>query len=433
MRLRARQRFGKYIIERRIAEGGFATVYRARDTIEGIRVALKIPFSHLLTSDAIESFRQEVRLAAQLEHPNILSLKYADYIDGQFVIVTSLGQMSLEDRLQKRLPVELGVGYCEQMLAGVAHAHQHKIIHCDIKPDNFLLFPNDVIRLTDFGIARVAQRTLRGSGTGTVGYVAPEQAMGKPSFRSDVFSLGVIFYRLFSGHLPEWPYDWPPLKYDRLEKRLHPDFIELIRRALELDTRKRFADASDMLHRFQKIRSPSRPSRSSSSETKIRRTTKQKWHVIRWKEFQSEFGKALETKFRCSHCEGPISESMFACPWCGKSRESHKHGTKFPIECPRCHRGLKSDWKYCPWCYGPGFEPHSTRHYADRRYSAKCDNPKCSWRLLMPFMRYCPWCHRRVRRKWKIEGSKDKCSKCGWGVLKLFWNYCPWCGKRMEN
>ena len=118
--------------------------------------------------------------------------------------------MSLDDRLQKRISLSTAVDYSAQILAAVAYAHEHRIIHCDIKPDNFLIFADGRVRLADFGIARVAQKTLRGWGEGTVGYIAPEQAMGKPSFRSDVFSTGLVLYRMFSGCLPEWPYRWPP-------------------------------------------------------------------------------------------------------------------------------------------------------------------------------------------------------------------------------
>ncbi|MCA9171255.1 MAG: serine/threonine protein kinase, partial [Planctomycetales bacterium] len=235
--LKARQRLGKYVIERRLGEGGFATVYQAKDTIEGIRVALKVPHAHLMSESSLELFRHEVRVAAQLEHPNILPLKYADFIDGKFVIVTALGMETLEHRLQRRLSVDKGISFAEQMLAAVGYAHEQRIIHCDIKPDNFVLFSGNRLRLTDFGIARFAQHTLQGSGAGTVGYIAPEQAMGKPSFRSDVFSLGLVLYRTFTGYLPEWPFDWPPPGYLRLRQRLDPDFIDLIRKSLHINAR----------------------------------------------------------------------------------------------------------------------------------------------------------------------------------------------------
>ncbi len=115
--LKARQRFGKYVIERRLGEGGFANVYQAHDTIEGIHVALKVPYRHLMSEQSIELFRHEVRVAAQLEHPNILPLKYADYVDGVFVIVTAQGLMTLEKRLQRRLSVDTGLDFAEQMLS----------------------------------------------------------------------------------------------------------------------------------------------------------------------------------------------------------------------------------------------------------------------------------------------------------------------------
>ncbi|RIK73790.1 MAG: hypothetical protein DCC67_17475 [Planctomycetota bacterium] len=196
--LRARQKLGKYIIERKLDEGGFAVVYQARDEIEGIRVALKIPHVHLLTSAAMEDFRREVRLVAQLEHPNILPLRTAQFIDDHFVIVSALGLTTLEERISRRLPIDLALDFARQMLSAVAYAHSQRIIHCDIKPDNFILFEGNRLRLTDFGVAKVAQRTLRGSGAGTLGYMAPEQAMGRPSFRSDVFALGLVLYRMFS-------------------------------------------------------------------------------------------------------------------------------------------------------------------------------------------------------------------------------------------
>ncbi len=429
--LRARQRFGKYIIERRIADGGFATIYQAKDTIEGIRVALKIPYAHLLTDETIEYFQQEVRLAARLDHPNILPLKYADYLDKQFVIVTALGEMSLEDRLQKRTSVTTALDYASQMLAAVAHAHEHRIVHCDIKPDNFLIFPHNRIRLTDFGIARVAQKTLRGSGAGTVGYIAPEQAMGKPSFQSDIFSLGLIFYRMFSGCLPEWPYDWPPVGYKRLRSRIHPDLISHIRKSIELDSRRRFRDGQQMLSAFRRIKSPAKKGYGASARTPRSRFTTRDWQSMRRREFQRQFGRELETRYACSSCEGPVSEAMQACPWCGKTRRIQQDETRFPVQCPRCRRGLKSDWRFCPWCYGCGFEISGNREYSDARYVGKCDNPRCARKDLIPFMKYCPWCKRRVRRKWKIVGSKDQCSRCSWGVLKMYWSYCPWCAKRI--
>jgi serine/threonine-protein kinase len=430
--LRAKQKLGKYTIEKRLGEGGFATVYQARDEIEGIKVALKMPHAHLLTGAAMEDFRREVRMVAQLEHPNILPLKTAQFINEHFVIVSALGQMTLEDRIARRLPIDLALDFARQMLAGVAYAHSQKIIHCDIKPDNFILFDGTRLRLTDFGVAKVAQRTLRASGAGTLGYMAPEQAMGRPSFRSDVFALGLVLYRMFSGHLPEYPFDWPPPGHRQLREKLHPALIELMRRSMELAPQRRFADAEAMLAAFGRIKSPRRPRATARrGATSSRRTTD--WKTMQRRQFLQEFGKSLETKHTCTQCNGPVSEPMQCCPWCGKSRLAHEGTTSFPQQCPRCNRGMKLDWKYCPWCYGPGFELASNRQFSDVRYTGRCQNPKCTRKVLMPFMRYCPWCHRKQRRKWRIPESKHTCRHCGWGVAAGYWSHCPWCCKRVGN
>ena len=103
--LKARQRLGKYRIQKRLAEGGFASVYKAKDTIEGIYVALKIPHSDLMDDGVLDDFRHEVRLAARLDHVNILPLKNASFIDDRFVIAFPLGEKTLADRLRSRISI----------------------------------------------------------------------------------------------------------------------------------------------------------------------------------------------------------------------------------------------------------------------------------------------------------------------------------------
>jgi len=251
--LKARQKLGKYTIEKFISEGGFASVYQAYDTIEGIHVALKIPSAASVNPQMLKDFRNEVRLASKLVHPNILPIKDASIIDGTFVIVLPLGEKTLADRFAHRLSLDSVLDYTEQMLEAVAFAHRQRIIHCDVKPENMLLFADKTLKLIDFGIAKIAFKTVRGSGTGTVGYMAPEQAMGKPSFRSDVFSLGLIIYRMLSGEWAEWPFAWPPLGYTRVRGRIPLDFIGWIKRSMDLNPKKRFRDADQMLTEFQKL------------------------------------------------------------------------------------------------------------------------------------------------------------------------------------
>jgi len=273
--LKARQKLGKYRIERRLGSGGFANVYAAMDTIEGIRVALKIPHAAIVDKEVLKDFKNEVRLAARLEHPNVLSLRFAAFYEGEFIIVFPMGEETLSDRLQRRMALTTVLDLNQQMLEAVAYAHRSKIIHCDIKPENFILFPDNQIKLTDFGIARVALRTIKGGGTGTMGYMAPEQAMGKPSFRSDVFSLGLILHRMLSGQWGEWPFEWPMPGHARLRSRVHPDMIEVVRRSLELNPRKRFRDADQMLESFRKAKKRTllRESARKKKTTSRRKTT----------------------------------------------------------------------------------------------------------------------------------------------------------------
>ena len=425
--IRQRQRLGKYRIGARLASGGFADVYEARDTIEGVRVALKVPSPHLLTRDALADFKREVRLTSRLDHQNVLPIKTADFIGDVFVIAYALGERSLDARLRSRISREKALDYGEQILAGLAHAHSHNVIHCDVKPENVILFPNGRVRLTDFGIAKLAQRTLRASGSGTVGYVAPEQAMGRPSFRSDVFSTGLVLYRMLTGVLPEWPYRWPLEGFARLRGHVHPDLIQILHKSLQVDPHKRFPDARQMLRALRAVRPRAlRPPRQGKT---TRANVRRDWREIQKKQFLQDYKRALAIRHACRRCEGPVSEAMVACPWCGAERKKLREETDFPAACRRCRRGLKLDWRFCPWCYGPSVGPLSERTYSDKRYAAKC--PECR-HPLMPFMRYCPGCRAKVQRRWTLAGTKDRCPRCGNAVLREHWTHCPWCRRALS-
>lgn len=247
-RLRLKSRLGKYRIEARLMEGSYSNVYRAFDTIEGHRVALKVPHPHLADDAFLEGFRKEARLGSRIDHPHILSLKDASIIDDHFVMAYPLGIESLADRITRRVSSSNLEVIIEQCLEGLSELHQHRIIHCDIKPENFIIFPGPTVKLADFGIARTAARTINASGSGTLGYMAPEQAMGKPSFRSDVFAMGLLLYKMVAGQVPEYPFKWPPPNHARLRRKAHPGFVAIIRKTLEPEPRRRFADGL-ALHR----------------------------------------------------------------------------------------------------------------------------------------------------------------------------------------
>ncbi|MHC5108724.1 MAG: protein kinase domain-containing protein [Planctomycetota bacterium] len=432
--IRVRQRLGKYRIQKRIAEGGFATVYQAYDTVAGITVAIKIPHAQMMSREALDGFRKEVRLSAKLDHPNILPIKDAGEIDGTFVIVYPLGEESLADRITRRMSTKTAVSMMEQMLEAVAVAHRQRILHCDIKPENFIIFPENRLRLADFGIARIAMRTLVASGTGTVGYMAPEQAMGKPSLRSDVFSLGMIFYRMLTGSLPEWPFDWPMPGHARLARTVHPKMIGFLKRSLSVDSRQRFADAGRMLSAFSRIRSGIlRAKNAARSRRTSKNTTNSDWRTIRRREFLRKYRRELELRSNCRRCQGPLAETMHHCPWCSTRIARWQDDVRFRKRCPRCKRGVKSDWRFCPWCYGAAINPDAEPQYSDVRYEKKCQNRKCPGEWMMPFMKYCPWCRQKSTTRWRFTGADGKCPRCRWDVVTGDWEACAWCGRKLSG
>ncbi|MDH3435160.1 MAG: serine/threonine protein kinase, partial [Gammaproteobacteria bacterium] len=328
--LRARQKIGKYRILGRVASGPLANVYRAYDTIQNIKVALKIPKKDDHTGH--EEFLHEVRVATKLRHPNILPVLNASYIDGHFVIAMELGVESLADRIERRTSTARALDLAGQGLAALAHAHEHRIIHCDIKPENFILFAGNQLKLGDFGFAKLSLRTLKASGSGTIDYIAPEQAMGRPKFQSDVFSMGLVLYRMFSGKLPEWPFDWPMAGHDKLSARVRPELIEVLRKAIQLDPAQRYRDAVQMQSDFERSHSHARKQKRPKAKNGSRRGTS--WRQLQWREFQRQFRKILDTRHHCRRCEGPVSESMQACPWCGFDNPARGSESKMPSTCP---------------------------------------------------------------------------------------------------
>jgi serine/threonine-protein kinase len=427
--LRARQTLGKYRIIKRVADGGFANVFDAYDTIEGVHVALKVPHQQLLKGSARDDLYREVRLTAGLSHPHILSIKNASEEQGKFAIAYPLGRESLADRLTRRVAPRTALKIAEELLSAVAFAHKKRIIHRDIKPENVILLPDGRACLTDFGIARVAlrTRTIESAGSGTLGYMAPEQAMGKPSFRSDVFSLGLVFWRMFSGALPEWPFTWPLHGLGRIRRVCSPEFIEFLRKACSVNERQRFANAEQMQSAFRKVKRRALLDTSKSDRAGGSRNTPS-WKQQREREFKRLAGRSMGEHTHCDGCGAPVAERMRFCPWCRKQRATHEGPTNMPKRCDRCGRGMKHDWSYCAWCYGPKNEQVAARAYRDKHYVKRCANANCDRRQVLPFSVYCPWCQSKVRRPWLGGAGAQRCGKCNWGVFNGFWDYCPWCG-----
>ena len=210
---------GKYELVARLGEGGMSVVYRARRVHIGDDVAVKILTGKFVKDDAaLARFRREARAAAMLRHPNVITIhdfgetddEHAPaYIVMEFVKGTPLRELL---RSEDHFSVERGVRLMRGICAGVGSAHRQGVVHRDLKPENILVvapeddFELESVRVVDFGLAKLladAGPASSGAVVGTPFYMSPEQCLGEPlDARSDVYSLGTMFYEMLSGRQP---------------------------------------------------------------------------------------------------------------------------------------------------------------------------------------------------------------------------------------
>ncbi len=429
--LKRHARLGKYRILRKLDTGGFAAVYAARDEVQGIDVALKLP--RLLHPALTRELRREVRLANRLIHPNVVRVWNADEIDGHFLIAYELGTETLADRLRRPLAAPTALDLFGQLLEALTYAHEQRIMHLDVKPENVILFDDGTMRLGDFGISRVAAttRASRMSGAGTLGFMAPEQAYGLPTLSSDVFAAGLILFRMLSGELPEWPFRWPFSGWMRFRQRTSTELLAVVRRATSFDPEHRYAEAGAFATAYQNaVQRLGR--RRQARRRRQRQENGVRWRMIRAREFRRLYQVSMGPFFDCHHCHGPVIEAMQICPWCGADDLSFRDVTAHPQYCPDCERGIAADWRFCPTCYGAGFvDPAPRRRHKRRGDVGQCAAPGCRGPL-PAYAGYCPWCRTKVRRSWRPAGLGGRCHHCGWEVARDFWPHCPWCGQHLN-
>lgn len=429
-RLRTGSRLGKYRLEKKLGEGGSAVVWRARDTVEHRRVALKVTQPALVDQFGRRAIEAEARVAARLDHPNVVRLLWADWIDGLFVLVSDLARASLDAYPSARRSPSIATRVLADVAEGLAHAHGQGLIHRDVKPANILVFDDRSARLGDFGTARPApKKTGACTDAGTFGYMAPEQAYGRPRPASDVFSLALTAYELYAGELPGWPFEWPLGGNRRFSARCPEVLQPVLRRGLALDPNRRFKDGIELRDAVARAlaRQPEAAPRTRPPAPRLPRESADPDPFrleTRW--FRKHFGKLLETHYDCHACDGPVAESMRRCPWCGTADNSFAAVTRFSLVCPRCERGVRPEWSACPSC-AAGLEsngrPLPGASTADRRCPANgCGAP------IHRFMRYCPSCKRKQTRPWKVVGMPP-CTRCRWPVAPR-WRFCAWCGKK---
>jgi serine/threonine-protein kinase len=201
----------RYHLEERVGSGGMAVVYRARDLELERLVAIKVLREDYSSDEAFrERFRQEARAAANLSHPNIVTVHDFGLHAGRlFIVMEHVPGTDLKTTLQHRrgFSVEETLSLMVQACAGVGYAHRAGLVHCDIKPQNMLITPDHRLKVVDFGIARALASIQPDEKAeivwGSPQYFSPEQAAGEPpSPASDVYSLGIVMYEMLTGQLP---------------------------------------------------------------------------------------------------------------------------------------------------------------------------------------------------------------------------------------
>lgn len=259
------QQLGNYSLIRLLGEGGFAEVYLGEHIYLKTQAAIKVLQTRLASEDS-EGFLKEARTIAGLKHPHIIRiLDFGIEAGTPFLVMDYAPHGTLRKRHPKGEPLQLVtiLNYVKQVAPALQYAHERKLVHRDVKPENLLLGENNELLLSDFGIALVTQSSRYQSTqevVGTVAYMAPEQLQGKPRRASDQYALGIIVYEwlcgdrpfhgtfteLFSQHLFVPP---PPLR-EKVTTIL-PAVEQVVLTALEKDPDKRFASVQDFANALE--------------------------------------------------------------------------------------------------------------------------------------------------------------------------------------
>jgi len=269
-----------YKIIEKLGEGGMGVVYKAHDTKLDRDVALKfLPLELTKDRDARERFIHEAKAASALNHPNVCTIHDIQEHDGQmFIIMEFVDGQTLKDMKESisfKHAIDIGI----QIADGLAAAHEKGIIHRDIKSENIMVRKDGIVQIMDFGLAKlrgsVTRLTKEGSTVGTVAYMSPEQVQGQEAdHRSDIFSLGILLYELFSGQLPFKGVHETALMYEivnvdpspmsSIKPGIDPELDRIIFECLQKEPDERYQavkDVSKDLKRFKRESSRQRASK----------------------------------------------------------------------------------------------------------------------------------------------------------------------------
>ena len=254
-----------YCLDASVARGGMATLFKATDLRDGRQVAIKVPHAEMEADPVlVERFRREQEIGQELDHPGVVKTFDGEERSRLYMVIEWVDGQLLRSILKKEreLPIERATNFALQILDALDTMHKHGVVHRDLKPENIMVDDEDRIKLIDFGIAMKedARRITIVDMTATLGtpdYISPEQVKGqRGDQRSDIYSLGVMFYEMLTGETPfSGPnplavmnervlHDPEPARSKRAE--ISPELNEILNRALERDPRRRYQTASEM-------------------------------------------------------------------------------------------------------------------------------------------------------------------------------------------
>ena len=268
------QEIGPYRLLREIGQGGMAAVFRAHDLELAEDVALKV-FAVQHTSDILVArFKQELKLSRQLQHPNVIRLYDLGMHEGhRYLSLELLVGQSLKERMEKPVDPRSALGLLIQACHGLQAAHDAGVVHRDVKPDNFFVTTDGVLKVMDFGIAKqftsAPGLTVAGSIAGTPLYMSPEQIgnFSTVTHLTDLYALGVVAYELFTGTTPFAHEELVPLLMMHINENaqaprvrnpaLPPALDAAILRLLAKDPRARFQSCRELAQALTAIRDQS--------------------------------------------------------------------------------------------------------------------------------------------------------------------------------
>jgi len=263
-KLEAGDTLDHYRLDATVARSGMATLYKATDLRDGRQVAIKVPHAEMEADPIlVERFRREQEIGQELDHPGVVKTFDGEERSRLYMVIEWVDGRLLRSILNQepRLPIERATNFALQICDALDTMHKHGVVHRDLKPENIMVDANDRIKLIDFGIAmKEAARRITFvdmSALGTPDYISPEQVKGqRGDQRSDIYSLGVMFYEMLTG---EPPFSGPNPLAVMNERVLHdpeparkrrpeisPQLNEILKRAMEREPRHRYQIASEM-------------------------------------------------------------------------------------------------------------------------------------------------------------------------------------------